>query len=195
MRKRKPKLNDQKIVTKTNNIKMKKYILIFLTSAYCIVSCAPKDETKTDAVKTSSSIKLPYEARYGTEFTNNVSDSDLLVVLNSYKYWETSDYAALRTTMGDSMYANMSDGLKFQGLTDSLMGIWKKYGDSLSSIKIDMGVWLKNHSVKDSIDYINVWYKETDTFKSGRVDSGNFEDDNAVKNGKIIWLSSHKQKL
>jgi hypothetical protein len=173
---------------------MKKYILIFLAFAYCIVACTAKDETKNDAVK-SSSLKLPYEASYGTEFTNNVSDSDLLVVLNSYKYWETADYPSLRGTMGDSMYANMSDGLKFSGKSDSLITIWKNFRDSLSSVKIDMGVWLKNHSVKDSMNYINVWYKEIDTYKSGKVDSANYEDDNAVKDGKIIWFSSHKQKL
>jgi hypothetical protein len=173
---------------------MKKYILIFLALAYCIVACTSKDETKTGSEKTSS-IKLPYEASYTTEFTHNVSDSDLLVVLNSYKYWETANYAALRSTMGDSMYVNGSDGLKFKGLSDSLIGIWKNFRDSLSSVKIDMGVWLKNHAVKDSTNYINVWYKEIDTYKSGKVDSANYEDDNAVKDGKIIWFSSHKQKL
>lgn len=89
----------------------------------------------------------------------------------------------------------MSDGYHLSGLTDSVMSIWGKYRDSLSSVKISMEVWLKNHSLKDSSNFINVWYKEVDTFKSGRVDSANYEDDNLIKNGKIIWLSSHKQKI
>ncbi len=85
--------------------------------------------------------------------------------------------------------------MEFGGLTDSLMNDWTKTRDSLSSVVIRMDVWLKNHSVKDSADYINVWYKEIDTYKSGKVDSANYEDDNAIKDGKIIWYSSHKQKL
>ncbi len=173
---------------------MKKIIFGFFTLAIFFIACtAKKEEAKTGS--TSSSIKLPYEAMYTTDFTNKVSDSDLLVVMNSYKYWETGDLAALRTTMGDSMSVDGSDGFKFNGLTDSLMKTWQISRDSLSSIVIKMDVWLKNHSVKDSMDYINVWYKEIDTYKTGRVDSANYSDVNGLKNGKIIWFSSYKQKL
>ena len=73
--------------------------------------------------------------------------------------------------------------------------IWQTYRDSLSSVKITMNVWLKNHSLKDSMDFINVWYKEIDTYKSGKVDSAKYEDDNGIKNGKLIWYSSHRQIL
>ena len=174
---------------------MKKYFLIILVSAALFVACDNKDtKTKTDK-STTSSIKLPYEASYSTDFTNDVPDSSLLLALNTYKYWEAGDMKGLRSTMGDSMYVNAADGMKFRGLTDSLIPIWTKVRDSLSSVKITMDVWLKSHSVKDSIDYVNTWYKEIDTYKSGRVDSANYEDDNGFKNGKIIWYSSHKQIL
>ena len=174
---------------------MKKYFLIILVSAALFVACDNKDtKTKTDK-STTSSIKLPYEASYSTDFTNDVPDSSLLLALNTYKYWEAGDMKGLRSTMGDSMYVNAADGMKFRGLTDSLMPVWTKLRDSISSVKITMDVWLKSHSVKDSIDYINTWYKEIDTYKSGKVDSANYEDDNGFKNGKIIWYSSHKQIL
>jgi hypothetical protein len=180
-------------LTKIKN-EMKKYILTILVLSCCTMACNPKDETKASTTATST-VALPYQPSYSTDFNNNVSDSDLLVVLNSYKYWESGDLKALRSTMGDSMYADMSDGVKLGGSADSVMKSWTTYRDSLSSISINMVAWTKNHSVKDSANYVNVWYKETDTFKNGRVDSGNYEDDNLVKNGKIAWLSSHKQKL
>lgn len=170
---------------------MKKYILSILVLTVLIVACNNKEETKT----TASTIKLPYEAGYATDFTNNVSDSDLLLTLNSYKYWETGDLNALRTTMGDSVSVNGADGFKFHGLSDSLMKTWTVSRDSLSSVVIKMDVWLKSHAVKDSMDYINVWYKEIDTYKTGKVDSAYYEDDNGLKNGKIVWFSSHKQHL
>jgi hypothetical protein len=170
---------------------MKKYIFICILFAVAIISCKNKEETKSS----ESSIQLPYTASYTTKFNNNVSDSDLLMVLNSYKAWETGDLNALRATMGDSMYVNGADGFRFAGLTDSLMKDWKTKRDSLSSVKITMEVWLKNHSEKDSGNFINVWYKEIDTYKTGKVDSANYEDDNGLKNGKIIWYSSHKQLL
>ena len=171
---------------------MKKYILIILLLSVYLVAC--DNQTKTEK-STASSIKLPYEAVYATEFTNDVPDSCLLLALNTYKYWEAGDMKGLRSTMGDSIYVNGADGMKFRGLTDSMIPIWSKYRDSLSSVKITMDVWLKSHSVKDSADYVNVWYKEIDTYKNGKVDSANYEDDNGFKNGKIIWYSSHRQIL
>lgn len=170
---------------------MKKYIFICICCAVAAVGCKTEGGTQSP----SASIQLPYTASYATEFTNNVSDSDLLTVLNSYKAWETGDLKALRSTMGDSMHFNAADGFKFAGLTDSVMRNWQTSRDSLSSVKIIMDVWLKNHSVKDSANYINVWYKEIDTYKTGKVDSANYEDDNGIKNGKIIWYSSHRQTL
>lgn len=174
---------------------MKKYILSFIVLSCSILACN-NDEKKTNSSSSKSgTITLPYTASYSTDFTNDVPDSSLLLVLNSYKYWENGDLKALRSTMGDSMYVDGAQGFKFRGHTDSLMNYWLKTRDSLSSVVITMDVWLKNHSVKDSIDYINVWYKEIDTYKDGRVDSANYEDDNGLKDGKIIWYSSHKQKL
>jgi hypothetical protein len=170
---------------------MKKYVFISISFAIAVVGCKTKEGTKSS----ESSIQLPYTATYTTDFTNHVSDSDLLTVLDSYKAWETGDVKALRATMGDSMYVRAADGFKFAGLTDSLMKDWQTMRDSLSSVKITMDVWLKNHSLKDSNNFVNVWYKEIDTYKTGKVDSANYEDDNGIKNGKIIWYSSHKQIL
>jgi hypothetical protein len=172
---------------------MKRNILSFLALVTVLIACNTKEETT--AKTSSSNLNLPYKAMYTTEFNNNVSDSDLLVVLNSYKYWENGDMNALRSTMGDSMYVNGADGFKFAGLTDSLMKVWANHRDSLSSVVISMEVWLKNHSIKDSANFVNVWYKEIDTYKSGKVDSANYEDDNGVKNGKVTWFSSHRQVL
>ncbi len=174
---------------------MKKYILVFLLLPAIIFSCKSKEGNTTMAATGTSSIQLPFKASYTTEFNNNVSDSDLLLVLDSYKYWENGDLNGLRSTMGDSMYVNGASGFTFAGLTDSLMKDWKLSRDSLSSVKITMAVWTKNHALKDSSNYINVWYKEIDTYKTGKIDSANYEDDNAVKDGKIIWYSSHKQIL
>jgi hypothetical protein len=97
--------------------------------------------------------------------------------------------------MGDSMSVDGANTFKFHGLSDSLMKIWTTVRDSLSSVAITMETWVKIHSLKDTSDYVNVWYKEIDTYKTGRVDSANFADVNAIKNGKIVWFSQYKQAL
>lgn len=174
---------------------MKKYILSILVLAGCVVACENKEETKTSDTDSKSSVTLPYQASYTTDFTNNVSDSDLLVVLNSYKHWETGDMSALRSTFADTATFLFSGGMKFTGAADSMIKEASVYRDSLSAVKIEVITWLKNHSAKDSADWINVWYKEIDTYKTGRVDSAEYVDDNLIKNGKIVYSSSHKQVL
>lgn len=176
-------------ITKTSNMKKIFFCLFILPVVF--TACTGK----TEATTASSSIKLPYEVVYTTDFNDNISDSDLLLVLNSYKAWEGNDMNALRATMGDSMRVDESDGFTFNGLSDSLMNRWTPARDSLSSVSITMDVWRKNHSVKDSADYITVWYKEIDTHKSGVIDSANYADVNQVKNGKIVWYSQFKQKM
>lgn len=173
---------------------MKKIIFSFFCLAIVFIACNNNSETKT-TTSSGSSIKMPYEPTYSADFNNNVSDSDLLLVLNSYKHWETNDMKALRSTMGDSMVVDGSDGFKFNGPTDSLMPRWQMSRDSFSSIVITMDAWTKNHSLKDSADYITVWYKEIDTYKSGHIDSAKYADVNGLMKGKIAWFSSYKQKL
>ncbi len=173
-----------------------KRIIFSIFSLAAVLTACNNGETKTSSTaSTSNSIKLPYEASYSSDFNNNVSDSDLLLVLNTYKYWETGDMKGLRSTMGDSISVNGSDGFKFNGRTDSVMKTWQMVRDSMSSVVITMSAWVKSHAVKDSGNYITTWYKEIDTYKGGRVDSANYADINAIKNGKLVWYSQYKQKL
>lgn len=174
---------------------MKKMISGFFTLAILFAACNSSNNTVPGTNSGASSIKLPYEAGYTTDINDNVSDSDVLMALNSYKYWEAGDMQGLRSTMGDSVRVDLPDGFKFSGLTDSLMKVWQSHRDSMSIVSISMDVWRKNHVAKDSSDYITVWYKEIDTYKTGRVDSANYADINQMKNGKIIWYSSFRQTL
>lgn len=176
---------------------MKQNFIVFMVFVMAIIFAACNNSgTKTTATGTNAgNMTFPYVTMYPTDYNNDVSDSDLLLVLNSYKDWETGDLTALRSTMGDSMSVNGANGFKFYGLTDSLMPTWTKGRDSISSIAVTMYSWDKIHSLKDSGNFVNAWYKEIDTYKTGRVDSANFSDINEIKNGKITWYTSFRQQL
>jgi hypothetical protein len=99
----------------------------------------------------------------------------------------------LRATFGDSVEFYFPNGFIFKGTGDSAVKMAAKYRDSLSKVVLTFYAWTSNHSVDKNEDWVNVWYKEVDTYKSGKVDSTDYEDDNRVKDGKIVWGSSHKQ--
>jgi hypothetical protein len=178
-----------------------KRILFFVFIIIIYIACnsgpTPPADASTDTSKASApaaAVTMPYIAEYAT-LTDDVSDADLLTVLNSYKYWENGDMAGIRSTLGDSVYFHSWNGFEFGGTGDSLLTYWKLSRDSLSSVNIKMTAWRKQHSVEKNEDWISVWYDEVDKYKMGKVDSASYQDDNLVVNGKIKVYSQHKQFL
>lgn len=175
---------------------MKKVFVLFLlplSFAACNNNTANTSPAATTDT-TAATVTLPYTATYSSDFVAG-KPADVLTTLNSYKAWETGDMNALKSTMGDSVQYIFPSGNIFNNTLDSFMKFVSVYRDSLSSVNIKMYAWTSNHSVDKNTDWVNVWYEETDTYKIGKVDSMNFEDDNMLKNGKIVWVSSHQQKL
>ncbi len=177
--------------------------LLVLSAFFIAMGCnSPNIETKSDAEtsdakppESSPSVELPYKAIYSSQWNNNVSDQDLLTVLNSYKAWEKGDMNALSATLADSVEFYGWDGYQYKGTPTALLKRWGNYRDSLSSVRIDMHGWIKNHSIDKNEDYISVWFSEYDTYKSGKIDSAFYQEDNRVKNGRIVWYSQHRQEL
>lgn len=168
-------------------------IISILMTALLIAACTSEKPTDKSTQPASGSVKLPYTASFSSNVTQDVSDQDLLTVLNSYKAWETGDMNALRATLADSVSFNAWDGFKYDGTADGLMTRWTSSRDSLSSVKITMHVWSKHHFADKDADVITVWYTEIDTYKTGKIDSAYWADVNMLKNGKISWYSQFKQ--
>jgi ketosteroid isomerase-like protein len=180
---------------------MKKILSFFfvITLLYACNNSAEKASTEaTPATPTAekSTVALPYTATFSTSFNQDLSDSAVLNVLNSYKAWETGDMTTLAATFTDTINFEGWDGTKYSGPKAGLLSKWAKSRDSISSIKVEFEVWMKNHEIDNKADVITVWYKEWDTYKSGKVDSAQWSDLNGVdKNGKIIWYRQYKRKL
>jgi hypothetical protein len=176
---------------------MKKLSAIFLIPLF-LIACKGSNTDTTAAAKDSAtaapSVPLPYTAVYSSTFVPG-KPADVLTVLNNYKAWQDNDMAALRATIGDSVMMIFSNGMGFNSTGDSAIKEAKKYRDSLSKVDLTIYAWTSNHSVDKNEEWVNVWYKEVDTYKTGKVDSANYEDDNRLKDGKIVWTSTHQQKF
>ena len=168
---------------------------LILMAAVAIFFAACNNEKKESEKQTMSSVQLPYKANYSSQFNNNVSDSMVLTVLNSYKYWENADMNGLVSTLADSVYFLGWDGSKTNGTRSDIMNLWTSHRDSMSKVEISVDAWTKDHSMDKNDDFVLVWYKEIDTYKTGKVDSANYADINQLKNGKIYWYSQYRQEL
>jgi hypothetical protein len=171
---------------------------VFIIIIYIACNSGPAAEASTDTTKAAepaaAAVTMPYTPEYVT-LTDDVSDANLLVVLNSYKAWENGDVPGIRAALADSVTYQSWSGFEFNGTGDSLTSLWKLSRDSLSSATIKMAAWRKQHSVEKNEDWISVWYEEVDKYKMGKVDSAFYQDDNLVVNGKIRVYSQHKQFL
>jgi hypothetical protein len=173
---------------------MKKLFFLFLLPL-CYASCTNNSTApSTTAPVDTTVITMPYTATYSSNFAVG-KQSDVLTVLNSYKSWENGDMNDLKATIGDSLLFIFPSGYTFNNTRDSFMTFASKFRDSLSKVQISMTAWTSNHSIDKNEDWVNVWYKETDTYKTGKVDSMYFEDANRLKDGKIVFITSHQQKL
>lgn len=175
-----------------------KKMLIFFLIPLGFISCNQKDNSNTGTIPPDSisanQTKLPYTAMYSSQFVPG-KQSDLVTVLGSYKDWETNDMKSMRNTFGDSVEFRHSSGLIIKNTGDGFVDQAAKVRDSLSKVEINMYAWLASHSVDKNEDWVNVWYEEIDTYKTGAVDSAAYEDDNQLKNGKIVYVASHILKL
>jgi ketosteroid isomerase-like protein len=169
-------------------------IIITLMVGLAIVACTPSEKpAETTPEPVASTVQLPYTASFSSQFSQDVSDQDLFMVLNSYKHWETGDLKALRSTLADSITFEAADGFTYTGPADGLMQRWTASRDSLSSVQITMHAWVKLRSTDKNNDFVTVWYTEIDTYKDGKIDSAHWSDVNMVTNGKISWYAQHKR--
>ena len=147
----------------------------------------------TAATATTTMTDLPYTPSYSSNFTDDVSDADLKMVLMTYKNWADGNISNLANSMGDSVNVEFNTGDHFNGTKADLMKIWTKTRDSLSSVTITMEVWKKLYEPNKKEAAILTWYKEIDTYKTGKVDSGYYHDINGIKDGKIDFYSQYKR--
>jgi ketosteroid isomerase-like protein len=168
--------------------------------AAILISCnnkKEKDAASTGDGKNStvSNSDLPYTATFPGNFSQDVSEADLKSVMQSYKEWENGDMVKTAGFYGDSVMWQRNNGDKKLWSNADLMKEWSTYRDSLSKVVIQMDAWDKAYEINKKESYVLTWYREYDTYKSGKVDSGDYHDVNLIKDGKIVYYSQYRRAL
>lgn len=169
---------------------MKKTLYLFAVAAL-FVSC--KNGKKTTSAADSAA--MPYKATYSSSFVISDSTKNIQAVLQSYKDWEDNKLANAPAYFADTVSVNFWDGTKFTLKRDSMVKVFQKVRDSLSSSKIEVTAYIGLHSTDKNTEWVCVWYKQTDTFKTGKIDSAYYQDDNEMVKGKITWINDKRQSL
>ena len=176
---------------------MKKILSCFCFATF-LLSCNSGEQktaatTSTSDSTTKSTVDLPYTASYSSSFSTDVSDADLKTVLVSYKDWADGNMSNVAHAYSDTLEWDRPSGEHYRLPNADIMKLWSTFRDSLSSITIDMQGWQKMYATDKKQGHVVTWYKEIDTYKSGKADSGYYHDINRVKDGKITWLGQYKR--
>jgi hypothetical protein len=169
-----------------------KQALYLLAAVALLASC--KNGTNTAASKSDSTV-MPYKATYSSSWQISDSAKVTQAVLQSYKDWEENKLANAPAYYADTVSWIFADGSSYRMRRDSLVHFLQKVRDSLSSSKIEIVSVINLYSTDKKAEWVGVWYKQTDTYKSGKKDSAAFNDVNEVKNGKVVFWSSYRQAL
>ncbi len=181
---------------------MKNFLLCFCMGACLLSFDNANDKTNTltagkpPATDTTKPVSdLPYAASYTSNWSTDVSDADLKMVLMTYKDWSDANFTGLSKAMGDSITWDMSNGKHLKLNNAGLIKMWTTSRDSMSSVRIDMQAWNKMYAPDRNDAYVVTWYKEYDTYKTGKIDSAAYHDINQVKDGKIVSYEQYKRPL
>jgi len=170
---------------------MKKILYLFAAAAL-ITSCnnaATTYEAKKDTAA------MPYRAMYSSDIVFSDSTKNARAVLQSLKDWEDNKLNNAPAYFGDTVKMDFWNGHSITLKRDSLVKMGQKVRDSLLSSKITVYVYTNLRATDKKEDWVNVWYKQIDTYKNGKVDSAEYQDDNLMKNGKIVYVSDKRRTL
>ncbi len=177
---------------------MKKYLAIICCFIF-FIACNNSKKKIAPPVAVNQKIEadtivFPYQPLYSSNFNNDVSDKDLLTVLNSYKLWENGFMADLADVYADTVTFISPDGREYIGTKAGLLEQWTKKRDSIKTIQVQVIAWTKLHEPAKGDNFIDVWYRETNTYKNGKKEVANYADRKQLVNGKIIWYSQYRQE-
>jgi hypothetical protein len=179
-----------------------KKIACFFMVATLFVACKneekkedAKEEAKEASKEVKSTITMPYKATYSSSFVFSDNEKNAQMVLQSYKDWEDNKLSNAPAYFADTITMVFPDGTNNHYSRNQFVKEAQVYRDSLASSKIEIQAYINVHSTDKNQDWVNVWYKQTDTWKKGKVDSAFYQDDNMLTNGKIVYVSSKKQAI
>jgi len=175
--------------------------ILYLCAAIALFASCKGGTSTGGAANTDSaaakkdSLPMAYKASYSSSFTISDNAKNEQLVLQSYKDWEDNTLKNGSTYLGDTVTMDFANGKHLTAPRDGIIKEWQNFRDSLSSVKLDIVAVTNLHSTDKNTDWVGVWYKETDTYKTGKVDSAFYQDDNNVKNGKMVYISSKRRPL
>lgn len=155
---------------------------------------ADKPPANVEATKAAATVAYPYMADYSSDFSiGNPQHSKM--VLDLYKMWEDGKIDEMRPLLADSVFIDITDGMKFNNTVDSFVNFAKQVRATYKLTKPVFDKWMPVHSNDKNEDFVLVWSRDYSTNTDGKMDSLRVHAYFLVQNNKVRGWSEFQQKL
>jgi hypothetical protein len=167
--------------------------------AACNSSDAPKVQsaTSTDSTvneKATEKVTYPYEMSYSSQF-EMADPKNAVTILNLWKDWDNGTLSNGKDNFADSVTMHFADGSTIHTSRDSMIAMSQKVRDNYSHVVSQLHAVTSLKSTDKNDNWVNVWGKEIDTHKDGKVDSVELmETWRFNKDGKVDLLFQYQAK-
>lgn len=175
-----------------------KRLSIMLVAAFIFIACNNQEKTETASgkmeEKKATAITYPYKAEYSADFSIGDANHSKMV-LDLYKMWEDGKIDDMRPLLNDSVFIDVTDGMKFNNTVDSFLNFAKQMRVMYKSTKPVFDTWMPVHHTETNEDYVLVWTRDYSTTTDGKMDSIRTHAYFQIKDNKVRGWSEFQQKL
>src|SRR6185295_12433728 len=164
---------------------------------FILVSCNSNQPTQTESAKPASdsvavqNINSPYEIQYSSKFVmGNPKYAE--GVLTLWKDFDNGNLSAHKDFFADSVEVILGTGAHMHSTRDSVIAAIQKYRNSLTAAVDRVDAVMAVKSTDKNEDWVLIWGMETDTYKSGKIDSVDLQETWRInKDGKADFFMQY----
>ena len=175
-----------------------KIVTLLLFGLGVLVSCKQEEKKVEDANGLSlrasgKKLDLPYQLTRIPDWEIG-DDKNIPIAMNVIKCYEVKDFVSIKNYLADTVIFSSSIG-DFKGTRNEMTKYLKDIRDKRLEVTIEMNDYETVKSKSRNEEWVSLWYTETVTDRTGKVDSAQVYDDYKIKDGKVALIDSKFRKM
>ena len=176
---------------------MKSCTLLLMFSMMFFACQQKKDEVKdpNEIIPRSEGkqLELPYVVTKASDWQKG-PDENISIPMTLLRCYETKDFIQIKDYLADTVEFNYNNG-QFKGSRDQFVKFLKNFRTQRLDVKITMNDYESVTSKPRKEDWVSLWYTETVSDLTGKVDSAQVMDDYKIIKGRVAYIDTKHRKL
>ena len=175
-----------------------KIVTLMLFSLGLFAACKQEEKKVEDPGAISlraegKKLDLPYQLTRIPDWEMG-DDNNIPIAMNVIKCYEAKDFVSLSNYLADTVIFSSAVG-DFRGSKKEAVKFLKDLRDKRLEVTIEMNDYESVKSKTRNEEWVSLWYTETITDRTGKVDSAQVMDDYKIVKGKVALVDSKIRRM